>query len=295
MAKRKNKRKKLKMPPLSLLDQAIYGFLGVCSFLLVFLLFIAPMLYGQYIPFVDEQVIAYQSRENFGFAAPFLFYVIATVASVLGGANSSRLPIFGKRGVKYGPPNYPPVYPIFMKNRPSKWVSEKKKESRRITVWMWLAGFVICLALYPLSFSGRICLTQDGIVQVYNAFNRIKAEYHPEQIETVTFDTYQPSHYHNTRGPDLNFLKDRDWKCVVNITVLGGKEYSFVQDNFREPMDPLEPMGHLKTLYPPEIITYEGTDHLHDVALDNYFTEEETKMLYELYAVPVTDGPWYIQ
>ena len=159
---------------------------------------------------------------------------------------------------------------------------------------MWLVGFMICLALYPLSFSGRICLTQDGSVQVYNAFNQIKEEYHPEQIESVTFDTYLQSNHYRRRSISYYF-RDRDWKCSVNITVLGGKEYSFVQGNFREPMDPLETMTHLKMLYPPEIITYEGTDHLHDVALDNHFTEEETKMLYELFDVPADEYPWYIQ
>lgn len=282
------------MPPLSLLDKTIYGSLSICGFLLVCLLIITPVLYGLYIPFVDEQVIAYQNRENYGFALPFLFYIIVTIASLLGSAYSSRLPIFGKRGIRYGPPEYPPVYPIFMKKRPYKWVSEKKKKSKRITVWMWLVGCVICLALYPLSFSGRICLTQDGSVQVYNAFNQIKEEYHPEQIESVTFDTYLQSNHYLRRSISYYF-RDRDWKCYVNITVLGGKEYSFVQGNFRYPMDPLESMMQLKAQYPPEILRFEGIEHLERVAADHNYTKEETQMLYELFGVPEAEYPQYIQ
>ena len=293
MAKKKNKRKKPKMPPLSLLDKTIYGMIALLGFVFAFLAMLMVGLYRGFWVFSDEQVVACEGSLSMYLAFPFMIYLLVTMGALYERGTFGRIPIFGKRGMKYGPPNWPPVYPIFMKNKPYRWVSENTKEMRKLSIKIWVIGFVICLALYSLSFFGRTCLMEDGRILQYNAFNMVTEEYLPGQMESVTFDTCKLSGTHSTRR--LWIFHDSIWACEVRVTASDGATYSFSQRDFEDQWEALDELVQIKAQYPTEILRFEGMEHLERVAADHDYTEEERQILYALYAVPEADYPWYIR
>lgn len=289
----KKKKKKLKMPPLSLLDKTLYGVIALLGFVFYLLAMLMMGLYREVLAFFDERVVACEGSLSMYLAFPFMIYLLVTMGALYERGTFGRIPIFGKRGIKYGPPEWPPVYPIFMKNKPYHWVSENTKEMRKLSIRIWVIGFVICLALYCLSFFGRTCLMEDGRVVQYNAFNMVTEEHLPEQLKSVTFDTCKLSGSKGSRR--LWLFHDSRWVCQIHLTASNGETYSFSQRYFEDQWEALEEMVQIKAQYPPEILRFEGTEHLEYVAADHDYAEEEAKMLYELFAVPEAEWPRYIQ
>ena len=131
---------------------------------------------------------------------------------------------------------------------------------------------------------------EDGRILRYNALNRVTEEYLPEEMESVIFDTALRRDTKYKHLPD-----ERRWMCGMQLTATDGEAYYFSQKYFENSFDTLEEMTMLKEQFPPEILQFVGTEHLESVAADHNYSEEETKMLYELFDMPADEYPWYIQ
>ena len=274
----KKKKKKLKMPPLSALDSCIY-YLGMFRCIVLGLsLSLFVTLLTKRIGFSDPEVIAVTHRATvllgiFPYIA-FLGLLMAPLCT----AFSKRKPIFGKKGIQYGPPKYPKVYPIFMKDKPPVWVSERKKEDRKLLTGLYVLALVIFLLPAPAGVFGRSCLMENGDIAVYNVFNRETERYHTGDIQELCF--YPADMHPRSKGYnyDLN----------AKITMTDGKTFFFESADFRdfrnsEPASWLLYMLDLKGRVAPERVTFKDAHLLSRVAETYNLTPEEATLMDQLF------------
>lgn len=276
----KAKKKLHKMPPLSTGDLLIYWLL----FLVLIALDLAAMIFPFWMlhrrAFADEAVVAASMTAGIIWSVPSYCVLTGVTIGLWGTAYRNRWPIFGKRNFKYGPPAWPKVYPLFMKNKPYVWVSKHAVERRRRNALLLLILVAVSFLPYPLSWSGRHCLRQDGSVAQYNAFNIKTRDFTSGQIDRVELEAY--THRKSRKNP----TRIADVRVV--LTTDTGKRYIFDHDEFRDctwngNTDWLPAMVALKERYRPEIITYAGTGYLEKVILDNRLSPQQQTMLYELF------------
>ena len=280
MAK-KAKKKRHKMPPLSFGDKLIYWTLGLLILAADVFLVLFPFQRWYRNAFYDETVSAAHMTGGLLWAfIPWFVFMISTFI-LWYSLYSKRLPIFGKRNFRYGPPAWPKIYPLFMKNKPYVWVSQRAVKQRRQTAIVLVSIVLLSFLFYPLSWSGRKCLHQNGSISKYNALNIQTREYDSGQIREVRFEAYVQ---HRRRS--LDTIGD------VRVTLIteDGKRYVFDHDEFRgcseySGTDYLRAMVNIKSRYRPEIITYLGVSNLEKVILDNQLNADEQNMLYALFEV----------
>ncbi|MBR6825002.1 MAG: hypothetical protein IKM59_00460 [Oscillospiraceae bacterium] len=128
MAKKHNKKKRrgLPVPPLSPLDKFLY-FLGsvlLAAFIIGILLF-RLIVIPRWIAMADSGMIAITEGVGVLLWTPFLLYIAISGACMLGKGFDCRIPIFGNKRVKYGPPRWGEVYPLFSKNRPVSHIEQR--------------------------------------------------------------------------------------------------------------------------------------------------------------------------
>lgn len=186
-----------------------------------------------------------------------------------------RIPIFGHSDIRYGPPAYPRVYPLLMKNKPQHWQGEIAKKKAATRKWIiagaLLTSFLLCVALYPSSLANRYELLKDGTVVSFDSHNRQKARYAISDIETVCLDTER------TR---------RTWHARITIRFSDDEHCDFSIKSFADNWtDALYIAQMLKENYGPTFYI-EDTQNLWRVVLYNKdMTSEETELLYQLFEV----------
>lgn len=279
---RKAKRKMHQMPPLSFIDQLIYWtiLIIICT-LSIFLIF-APLYLRKEIAFSDSMVIAKEDHISMMWMiVPWMtFFLITFILWAI--PYGERKPIFGKRNFKYGPPAWPRVYPLFMKNKPYVRVRKKAVETRYQIAVILLVVLLISFIPFPWSLYGRDCLHSDGSIHEYNMFNSKVRETTSGQIDEIEFEVYSHRRGKNSVG--------RRYDVRVHLTAENGKKYTFDYTEFRQretnsPPFWLTDMLRLKTRYNPEIIKYSGTKDLYSVIDDNRLNETEAVMLYKLFEI----------
>lgn len=277
---RKAKKRMHKMPPLSFVDKLIYGILFLLHLTLSYILLLELLHLCRVIAFADISVVAVAARSGILWVIiPWLTYFLIPFI-LLDKSYIDRKPIFGKRNFKYGPPAWPKVYPLFMKNKPYVFVSERKKKDRRLSVIILLIVLLVSLIPLPLSLYGRNCLRDNGSIVQYNMFNNVARSFTSEEIEEVTIKAYR---YHTKSDPKF-------WSYGVQIVLITdtGKEYTFNAWEFRDhekngALTWLLSMEDIKQHYDQEIIRYEGVNYLDDVVADKALTNEEALLLYQLF------------
>ena len=279
MAKKARKRLH-QMPPLSFLDKVIYWSVMLILIVLWFGLIFAPIMLRDKIAFRDEIVVAASGDASLlwgliPFITSFLMSLILWLIPY-----QSRTPIFGLRNFKYGPPAWPKKYPLFMKNKPHVFVSERTKKERKKIATLLLVVLLVSFIPFPLSLYGRNCLYSDGSIVQYNSFNGKSREFTSGQIESLKIETYRYStgrHY-----------MTKHWGVRLVFTTDNGRKYTFTQSDFRSdvPMDTrywLNTMLRLTRRYDPSIISFGGIENLENVIKDKMLTDAETEMLYQLF------------
>lgn len=268
------------MPPLSFADKLIYWLILVLLLVLIFGLLFGTLILRNKIAFRDEMVIASEDNASLlWFLAPIV--TLLPMSLVLWElAYQSRKPIFGLRNFQYGPPKWPKEYPLFMKNKPPAYVSERKKKERKQIALFLLVVLLISFIPYPWSLFGRDCLHSDGSIVQYNMFNGKAREFASGEIESVKIETHRYS--------TGKRVKTKHWGVRMVFTTESGKEYSFDIRDFRNdrPTDTpywLTAMLQVKRCYDPRIITYNGQEHLEKVVSEKNLTEAETQLLYQLF------------
>lgn len=266
------------MPKLGFADLCLYwlGMLltgGGCVAVLI-----VPFLLRDKIAFADERVVAVSAGRgghNFIFLFFWLFFVLLAIA---GGPYQKRLPIFGRRDIKYGPPAYPRIYPLLMKDKPRFWVSPRVQANQRtlriaLTVFA-LVTLLFSLAMFPRSLYGREVLYRDGTVAVYSPNNEETEYYKFSDVTSVELDTY----YHRHRR---SF--DGDWYTRMSVHFDNGRSFHFSSHEFSGSWtQTLEAMTDLKRRY-GDLVTISGAERLSDLVYDRDLTAAEADMLYTLF------------
>lgn len=279
MARKAKKRMHL-MPPLSFVDKMIYWLIMLVLCVLYCGLFFSVIALRNKIAFQDELVIAKVDGISLLWAfVPWVTFFLMTFI-LWYDPYHRRKPIFGLRNFKYGPPAWPKEYPLFMKNKPYVYVSERKKKKRKQIAILLLLVLLVSFIPYPWSLYGRDCLHRDGSIVQYNMFNGKAHEFTSSEIESVEISVYQ-----YRRGKSN---PKRHWGVKITFTTEDGQEYNFRNGDFRNdvPTDTqywLDAMLQVKNRYHPSIITYSGVENLEKVVTDRNLTTEETQMLYQLF------------
>jgi len=279
MAKKAKKRTH-RMPPLSWLDKVIYWVIMLVLCILYVGLLFGTIALRNKIAFQDEMVIACEDNASFlWLLVPWLTFFLMTFI-LWYDLYQHRKPIFGLRNFKYGPPAWPKEYPVFMKNKPYVFVSERKKKEKKWAAVFLLAVLLISFIPYPWSLYGRDCLYSDGSIAQYNMFNARSYEFVSGDIKSVEIEAYR----HN----NSKISSARRWSVKMTFTTDTGKKYSFYNREFREDTETdipywLAVMLLVKKRYDPGIITYSGVENLEKVVSDQKLTDTETKKLYELF------------
>lgn len=221
---RKAKKKVHAMPKLSLLDKCIYWLLLVIAMLPA-----AGCIYVAYglrnrIAFADPAVAAATEHISIGWFLPSFIWLFSVPLGLWTDIYGKRYPIFGIRGFQYGPPAWPRIYPVFMKDKPKFWKSPKKKQDQKKMVILLLVLTAIFTLPTFLSFQGRDVLYADGRVASYNMFGVCTEEVDKPYIESVEFGVY------SRKGGKYS---SRSYGVDMTLRTTGAEEYYFRSHDFR--------------------------------------------------------------
>ncbi|MBQ7345209.1 MAG: hypothetical protein IJW45_04000 [Oscillospiraceae bacterium] len=279
---RKAKKRSHKMPPLSVVDRLIYWTILLILFGAYLAMFLLPLLLREQVAFADPMVVAKEDHVSvvWSFVSLIVFFIVTFGIWV--SVYQQRRPIFGKKGFRYGAPGWPKIYPLFMKDKPPVWVSENKKKERKIVASLIAAVLLISLIPLPWGIYGRDVLRSDGGIGRYDMFDVQVKGYASEQIDSVEFQVYR----HRARKSIHVY-----WDVQVILTTDSDARFVFEYKDFRGGGGStywLEAMLQLKSRYDPRIITYTGAEDLWRVAEDDDLSDEQTRMLYQLFDLDPT-------
>ena len=268
------KKRRLQAPSLSALDRGIYYSLIACS--LVAALFLYPVIIGRFRQsvFEDTHILA---QNNPGMVILCVWGLFAGGGFGLGldWLRRKKQPIFGKSNVRYGPPQWKPVYPLFSKRFWSNLASRKKL----------LATVIICAVVFLLSVGASIllglppreCLYDDGSIRVYNCLNVCTDRYSSSDVEEISIFTRT---YYNRGGPD-------DWGIVIKMSMNDGEDFFFSYNDFQTLDDNirgcLTGINQVKACFDSQIIMIDGEENLPYVVQDMNLNEHEIEQLYLLF------------
>lgn len=273
MAK-KAKKKMHRMPPLSFLDKLIYWFLMALLCCTYLALGLGAFVLRDKIAYQDATVVAkYDHASLLWLLVPCMtFFLMTFILWYM--LYTDRKPIFGLRNFKYGPPAYPKIYPLFMKNKPPVYVSERKKKEKRGVALLLVIVLLVSFIPFPWSLYGRSCLHSDGSIVRHNMFNRVTKEFSEQDIESLEIEAL-----HARQGKGR-----RTWTVRMKFTTESGRNFSYTFREFRGNItETLSAMLQVKSCYHPSIITYSGTENVGDVIAYRNFSPEEKAMIYELF------------
>lgn len=263
------------MPPLSLLDRCVYWLLFLLLICLIFGLLLLFVWLRRRILLAEPQVVAEKGHGSGFWAAPF-FLVLLTMGMTWWSAGyTKRKPLFGRKGVHYGPPDNPNVYPIFGKQRQPAGENQRKK--RRAGAFLCLAALLLSALLLPLSIYGRDCLYADGTIVEYNMFNVQRASWQLSALEISVCDLRAYPAVGHSYG------------VRVTLETTGGARHRFTCADFRQGTEQgvslwLLDMLALRAQAPMDRIRVQGTELLSQVIADRNLSEAEAALLYQLFA-----------
>lgn len=261
------KKRRPQTPSLSPFDQGLYILLDILSPVICILGFAS--LIGTYRKCIlqDPRVLAL-SGANGG---------LMMLGLVLGGClltlfetlRQKKQPIFGKSGIRYGPPRYKCVYPLFSR---AFWKFHRQKVLpvlAGILALVMVLGIVTVMAL-PL----RTCLFDDGSIVSYNSRNEEVCRYEASDITEIRVHTDTI----HRKGLD-------DWTFGIRLTTDKGSSYDFLYSEFRHDDLEIRNMLRIKALLAHAALRIDDASRLPTVVKDQNLTPEETELLYELFEI----------
>ena len=264
------------MPPLSFADKLIYWSIFLLLGAAYLILLLGPLYLRRRIAFSDAAVIASDDHASiFWLGVPWMTFFLMTFILWLQ-PYQDRRPIFGLKNFKYGPPAWPKAYPLFMKNKPYVWVSDRKKKERKQIAVILLMILLVSFIPFPWSLFGRDCLIYDGSIVEFNMFNSQTREFRSGDIADIEIETYRYS--------SGKYAKTTRWGVRMVFKTDGGGKYIFEDRDFRNPPDSqirywLEAMLAVKQRYDPGIVHYDGLEDLERVIADRNLNQEEIQKL----------------
>ncbi len=261
------------MPTLSKTDKRLYYILEIVVCLLYAAAVISSVALWNKLFFSDTEVIATSMRFTFLFTTPFIIYMAISIVAPIFEARQKRKPIFGRKDVRYGQGALPPIYPVFYKDKPP--MTDKRKKELKSSFFLWLGGFLLTVFIAGFGIFGRWVLTEDFTTNKYSVMNNC--------IESISLDSCQELRFATGSTPGVGRYKiDRHFFYVAFVTA-EGEEILFTHDDFRSNTDALREMLRLKEEAPEDKVTIEIYEDLDTIIEYNAFTDDEAKMLNELF------------
>lgn len=280
MAKKVKKPKKSMhpMPKLGWKDQLLYWTIFALTLGGVPISIFFPIWFRDRIVAMDADVIAWNPGEGYGKSIWLCIWLLVVWLIVVTVFYQHRRPIFGRTDIKYGPPAYPRVYPLLMKNKPKYWQSPKavarKKKLITVTSCILLITFLFIAAVYPGSLYGRYELRRDGTVAVFDSRNQLTARYHLAEVESVQLDTKRSSGGRYSSG---------SWYALMTLCFSDGEKYGFsIRSLGDDWIQAIQTAERLKEIYGSRV-RIEGVENLWKVVLDTDMSYDEELMLYQLF------------
>lgn len=273
---RKAKKRVHPMPKLGWKDLCLYWFLFILCFGGALVSAFFPGYYRSKLAEANANAIACSSGEgllHFLWLTILLFIISIIICA---GPYQQRYPVFGRADVRYGPPAYPRIYPLLMKNKPKQWKGKKeaarKKKAIIIGTVILSAVFVFSIAIYPRSLYGRYELLQDGTVIVFDSHNRQTEQYSIDEITSVCLDTQRTG----VKGGG-------SWYAFLEFTFNDGDSCIFSIEEFGDDWtQAIQKAQQLKAYY-GLLVSIEGKENLWKVVLYEDMTDEEQQLLFDLY------------
>lgn len=271
----KKRKRKIKAPALSSMDRGIYYLLVACS--VIAGMFLYPWIIGNFRSkvFQDTRILAQDNPSII--LCGFGLLMGAGSALLLDWLRRKKQPIFGKRNLKYGPPEWKPIYPLFSKAFWHNACQQKKRMFGWITLFLLTVFTIFCvsfLGLYP-----RNCLYDNGSVRVYNCFNENSVSYDPVDVTQIRIFTRE---YYDRRGSD-------DFGVELEITMADGEDFFFHFDEFKRQDENIKGfltgMHQIKNAFDPSLVTFEGKENLQKVIRDQNLNAQESELLWLLFDV----------
>lgn len=261
------------MPPLSMLDKVIYlsatWLLTITGITFLFSGFWVP----EILAFRDSEVIAYATNSQ-PWTMLFSFLLLFFALWIHLDLYRARLPLFGRKNFRYGPPAWPRTYPLLMKNRPKQQRTPRQRMIRKRVSIAVIVISLVCSITIPWGLCQRDCLNSNGSLTAYNIWGAKKGNYASGQIESVEFEAYYTRRRKSSR---------KKYHVQMIITTYDGEKFSFTCFNFKNDENWVNVMLQLKARYNPEIIRYSGTEYLQNVIDYRELTAEEAQLLYQLF------------
>jgi len=276
----KNKKIKLKKPPLSFLDKCIYSLLVLYGMLpAVYLILMTEC--TDYIFFKTQNILALEQGMTFMFFMVPCLPLMVSFILILNATYSKRKTFFPKKNVNYGKYSYQ-FYPIFYKgDKPKTQITKDQKKKFAVKLSLWLVAFIISFAIGSLGICGRTVLTRDGEIIKYTVFNNIKEHYYVSDIDRVEYIAYLSD---TSKGPDYYnygikvYLKNSD-----DYFVFGHREFNETKKQSIHTTS-LDDMMYLKnSVYKNKKTFYNKEVTLEKIINNNKMTQEEIDKLYKLF------------
>ena len=280
---RKAKKRMHRMPPLSFVDKLIYWSMMLLLVVGYLALLFGPLYLRDRIAFAEETVVAAEGHTSIlWLGVPWMTFFLMSFIWWLQ-PYQNRKPIFGLKNFKYGPPAWPKVYPLLMKNKPYVWVSERKKKERKQIAVVLLVVLLLSFIPIPWSLYGRNCLLYNGGIVEYSMFNNRREEFASGDISEIEIGTYR----YSTGG---RYTRTTHWGIRMVFHTDSGEKYIFDHRDFRTDRESeirywLEAMLAVKRRYDPAIICYDGLDNLNRVIADSNLNQQECEKLYQLFGL----------
>ena len=274
---RKAKKKIHPMPKLGWKDQFLYWSVMAAFGCIAIVSFAYPLIVRDNVAYGDLSVIATdRDLAPMQFLWIFLWCITAIILIVI--PYRKRIPVFGRPDIKYGPPAYPRIFPLLMKDKPQYWRSPKKVAWYRkmlqiagCLMTLWLA---VGLCFYPQSVYARADLRSNGTITVMNGHNMEEKQYRFGDVERVEVKT----DYTRKKGRST-----RSWYIQIAFYMKDGKIYIYRNSEFRgDWTETLQSMLAVKDRY-FGLLTIKGEENLENVIRYQGLTEQEAALLYELF------------
>lgn len=275
--KRHKKSRGPKPVPLSLWDHCLYwiGFLLVIG--LGIFLSAYPEELIQRVAFSDPDLVAF-SAGHMILRIPLIFYLALSAGIFLLCAYDQRRPIFGHKKGKYEPPMWKKEYPLFSKKRKKKAADDSKDKPfyrTGVGLWMTVAGILAVIYVFSLSFGWGI--HRDGMLRKHILFGVETESCHVSSVKEMEISI---SRRYKKRTSD-------DYIIHITFETAQGSAARFYVGSFhgKDPETSLMEVIRLKSVISPEKIKYSRLDRLDNYLEDNRCTENETKLIYELFGL----------
>lgn len=247
-----SKRKKPKMPPLSVLDKFIYYFLLIIIIVISYTLCLIPKWILCFTAFPNTNVLAAAA----GSASLIILIPTLTVFCIsfcfwIMGFEEKQ-PIFGKKGIVYGKQTRD-IYPLFGQQHKPKSINNLSKNKKMYKRFVFVSLTVILVLSFVIGAFGiysRYELTDNSIAK-YNCLNHVSYEYPLNTVTQIEVDAYYHSQYR--AGGYYTFS--------YTVFFNNGKDVQFDYSEFRN-LESVRKIDNILHAIPKKIIGIQNLDAL---------------------------------